>query len=165
MVVAEIVAIRESRIRQTAGHLILACEQWLMQTERLRNTRSSIASTTGAPHEYVAIRESRIALRMAAIAFSCSPAVSDCRRAADVVRLPLHRLNRGNGLSEIEGKAARGSSERRREASEFQWSKWDEYAVLGSRRMDCIGRWESDRADREIASQRHRTRAFGKSRG
>jgi len=31
----------------------------------------------------------------------------------------------------------------------------DEYAVLGSRRMDCIGRWESDRADREIASQRH----------
>ena len=26
----------------------------------------------------------------------------------------------------------------------------EEYAVLGSRRMDCIGRWESDRADREM---------------
>jgi hypothetical protein len=37
----------------------------------------------------------------------------------------------------------------------WKWSEWDEYAVLGSRRMDCIGRWESDRADREIASQRH----------
>ena len=32
-----------------------------------------------------------------------------------------------------------------------------EYAVLGSWRMDCIGRWESDRADWEIASQRHAT--------
>ena len=36
----------------------------------------------------------------------------------------------------------------------IEWSEWDEYAVLGNRRMDCIGRWESDRADREIASQR-----------
>ena len=37
-----------------------------------------------------------------------------------------------------------------------EWSEWDEYVALGSRRMDCIGRWESDRADREIASQRDR---------
>ena len=37
--------------------------------------------------------------------------------------------------------------------SHFQWSERDEYAVPGSRRMDCIGRWESDQTDREIASQ------------
>src|SRR5216684_6347725 len=36
-----------------------------------------------------------------------------------------------------------------------QWSEWDEYTVLGSRQMDCVGRWESDRAIGNIASQRH----------
>jgi len=35
-----------------------------------------------------------------------------------------------------------------------------EYAVVGSRWMDCIGRWESDRAYREIASQ-HSARTSG----
>jgi hypothetical protein len=39
--------------------------------------------------------------------------------------------------------------------NEIEWSEWDEYTELGSRWMDCIGRWESDRAYREIASQRH----------
>ena len=57
-------------------------------------------------------------------------------------------------MSDMAGKAARVAVDRSGGA-EIQWSEWDEYAGLGSRRMDCIGRWESDRADREIASQRH----------
>jgi hypothetical protein len=45
--------------------------------------------------------------------------------------------------------------------NEIEWSEWDEYTELGSRWMDCIGRWKSDRAYREIASQRHgRVRAL-----
>jgi hypothetical protein len=39
--------------------------------------------------------------------------------------------------------------------NEIEWSEWAEYTELGSRWMDCIGRWESDRAYRVIASQRH----------
>jgi hypothetical protein len=32
-------------------------------------------------------------------------------------------------------------------------SERGEHGVRGRRRVDCIGRWESDRAHREIASQ------------
>ncbi len=50
---------------------------------------------------------------------------------------------------------AADEDEREQHQDEIEWSEWGEYTALGSRRMDCIGRWESDRAHREIASQRH----------
>jgi hypothetical protein len=41
---------------------------------------------------------------------------------------------------------------------EIQWSEWDEYAVLGNRRMDCIGRVVTRPSDWEYRESTTRLR-------
>ena len=65
----------------------------------------------------------------------------------------LYRSNGANGMSDMAGKAV-GVVLSAAGAAEIQWSEWNEYRRAGKPVDGRHWPWESDRADREIASQR-----------